>query len=341
MRYIMTVITKFRLLFVVLLSFLSLTAMAQTKKTVAVLDPICRDNTVNAFFKQMVRGAMESAVTNSEEYEAYDRSAFDLIQKELAFQQSGVVNDLQIKKMGEMAGVDYVLVSEMSSYDGYISVVVKILNITTGKYDRAVDDYMQLNPEAVKKKCNEMVLVLFGVIPSDIVSSTGNSALKNEILIWTQDKNDVQYCDGKYEGREEYFFVDLDDYSFNRRHFRIVFSFEAQEFTSTDDYWKMQYPVMISEGWRVIGVSLRENGQIFIETNNGENEYATGLTYIPRQYKEIDLEYDNGLVTINGVKLKVNMNEYNGDNTLSSINYGRGIAFLGYIHSVRVYNIED
>lgn len=152
-------------LLVVLLSVLSLTAFAQGGKTVAVLDPICRDNSVNAFFKQMVRGAMESAVTASEEYEAYDRAAFDMIQKEQAFQRTGAVNDSQIKKMGEMAGVDYVLVSEVSAYDGYLSAIVKILNVTTGRYDKSIDDYTELKPDAVKKKCNEMALSLFGAMP--------------------------------------------------------------------------------------------------------------------------------------------------------------------------------
>lgn len=149
-------------LFIILLSALSLTVVAQEKKTVAVLNPICRDNSVNAFYQQMVRGAMESAVTASEEYEAYDRSAFDMIQQEQAFQRTGAVNDSQILKMGEMAGVDYVLVPEVSAYDGYMSTIVKILNVTTGKYDKSVDDYTQLNPEDVKKKCSEMASSLFG-----------------------------------------------------------------------------------------------------------------------------------------------------------------------------------
>lgn len=149
-------------LFIILLSALSLTVVAQEKKTVAVLNPICRDNSVNAFYQQMVRGAMESAVTASEEYEAYDRSAFDMIQQEQAFQRTGAVSDSQIKKMGEMAGVDYVLVPEVSAYDGYMSTIVKILNVTTGKYDKSVDDYTQLNPEDVKKKCSEMASSLFG-----------------------------------------------------------------------------------------------------------------------------------------------------------------------------------
>lgn len=152
-----------KLLFI-LLSALSLTAFAQQKKTVAVLDPICRDNSVNGFFQQMVRGAMESAVTTSLEYEAYDRSAFDQIQKEQAFQRTGAVSDSQIKRMGELAGVDYVLVSEVTAYEGYLSAIVKILNVTTGKYDRSVDDYAQLNPEAVKTKCREMASSLFGAV---------------------------------------------------------------------------------------------------------------------------------------------------------------------------------
>ena len=127
-------------LIILLLSALSLTAVAQNKKTVAVLDPICRDNSVNVFFQQMVRGAMESAVTMSNEYEAYDRSAFDQIQKEQAFQRTGAVSDSQIKKMGELAGVDYVLVSEVSAYEGYLATIIKILNVTTGKYDKSADD---------------------------------------------------------------------------------------------------------------------------------------------------------------------------------------------------------
>ena len=150
-------------LLIILLSTLSLTAVAQNKKTVAVLDPICRDKSVNAFFQQMVRGAMESAVTASIEYEAYDRSAFDQIQKEQAFQRTGAVNDSQIKKMGELAGVDYVLVSEVSAYEGYLSTIIKILNVTTGKYDKSVDDYMELKPESVKNKCREMAASLFSL----------------------------------------------------------------------------------------------------------------------------------------------------------------------------------
>ena len=160
---------------IIVLTVLSLNTLAQEKKTVAVLDPICRDNSVNPFFQQMVRGAMESAVTTSSEYEAYDRSAFDQIQKEQAFQRTGAVNDSQIKKMGEMAGVDYVLVSEVSAYDGYLAAVIKILNVTTGKYDRSIDDFTELRPESVKSKCKELASSLFGELLSGGVRSKSRS----------------------------------------------------------------------------------------------------------------------------------------------------------------------
>ena len=91
----------------------------------------------------------------------------------------------------------------------------------------------------------------------------------------------------------------------------------------------------------LVGVCLHDDGDIFIETDNGDFEYGTGLTYFPERFKEINLEYDHGTLTINGVQRKIKMNEYNGDNILSSINFSSGNAFHGYIHSVRVYNIEN
>ncbi len=162
----------------ILLSVLSLTVFAQ-KKTVAVLDPICRDNSVNAFFKHMIRGVMESVVTASYEYEAYDRSALDQIQNEQAFQRSGAVNDSQIRKMGELAGVDYVLVSEVRAYEGYLSAIVKVLNVTTGQYDKSADDYMELKPDAIKIKCEEMASSLFKAPPSSL---TINEKVKYQVL---------------------------------------------------------------------------------------------------------------------------------------------------------------
>ncbi len=155
-----------RFLIFFMLSIFSLATLAQDKKTVAVLDPICRDGSINAFYQQLIRGTVESAVATSSEYQAFDRTAFDMIQKEQSFQRTGAVNDSQIRKMGEMAGVDYILISEVIAFEGYLSAIVKILNVTTGKYDKSVDDYTQLSPESVQSKCKEMASSIFKPTPS-------------------------------------------------------------------------------------------------------------------------------------------------------------------------------
>ena len=164
-------------LLLILLSALSLTAVAEEMKTVAVLDPICRDNSVSGFYQLTVRGAMETAITISEEYEAYDRAAFDLIQKEQAFQHNGNVSDKQIRQMGEMAGVDYVLVSEVSAEAGYLTAVFKILNVTTGKYDKTVNDLMELDPKKVKSKCEEKAASLFSTSQNSSRTAASSSLI--------------------------------------------------------------------------------------------------------------------------------------------------------------------
>ena len=161
-------------LLLILLSALSLTAVAQ-KKSVAVLNPICRDNSVNNFYQQIVRGSMESAVTMTDEFVAFDRTAFDKVLEEHKFQQSGAVDDAQIRRMGVYAGVDLVLVTEVSAYDGYISVLVKILNIETGESSRGLSELMEQTPPIVQSSCKELARKVFGIV--DFASRTRKGTL--------------------------------------------------------------------------------------------------------------------------------------------------------------------
>lgn len=169
--------------------------------------------------------------------------------------------------------------------------------------------------------------------------SQSNNTRKVGTLIYAQSKEINQYCDGKYSDKKEYFSADLDN--LNREHFRITFVFKAFSYKGTLDWTSEQYPLMLSEGWRVLGVCLHEDGSIYITTNNGDHSYKTNLTYTPNEYRKMDIEYDHGKLYVNENVYDVEMNEYNGDNTLSSIDYSSGNAFLGYINSVRVYNIDD
>lgn len=288
-------------------------------------------------------------------YEAYTRVNMSAIMDEHKFQRSGFVSDKQIKEIGKATGAKYILIAEVAYFDAKnITVTASIVDIETTKLKATADpEISPIDPDGMRESCIKIARSLLDMDNTSIGSSrkpsrpngSGNTtaqrpAHNNGVLIYGQSKEDIQFCDGKYEDMEEFFAVDLGE-RLNREHFRIIFMFEAMDYKGTLVWTTEQYPLVLSRGWRVLAICLHDDGSIYITTNNQEHEYSTGLKYSPGVGKEIDLEYNNGMVTINGVVLNVEMDEYGGDNVLSSINFSSGNAFYGYINSVRVYNIDD
>ena len=114
------------------------------------------------------------------------------------FQRSGAVNDAEVRQIGKMAGVDYVLVTEVSAESDYLMVMAKILNVETAKYDRAVDNLMQMTPPTVKEEYTVLAQKLFR-----INIQTGNQ--KGEI-IYEGDRYVGEYRDGKPNGKGKLFY---------------------------------------------------------------------------------------------------------------------------------------
>lgn len=133
---------------------------AQSKK-VAVMETKNIEG-VSAFQSNMVRGGMEVAVANAPGYEGYDRAAFDVIMKEQKFQRSGAVDDKQIREMGIMAGVQYVLVTEASSDGEGFFILAKLLDVETGQYGNAVNTFCEASGQEIYKASNELGAQLFG-----------------------------------------------------------------------------------------------------------------------------------------------------------------------------------
>ena len=154
---------KKSLIFTMLL-ILSLGLYSQDKK-VAVMETKAGQG-VSAFQANMIRGGMETAIANAKGYEGFDRSAFDIIMKEQGFQRSGAVDEAQIKELGQMAGVQYILVTEAESEDGYLYILAKILDVETGKYGKAYDKLCESNPASIRQACLELGERLFDVTMS-------------------------------------------------------------------------------------------------------------------------------------------------------------------------------
>ena len=183
---------------VFLLACLLLSALmtfAQTKK-VAILETVDREGRLTYSQKLLLRSNMARAVSNTIGYEAYDRSDVDMIMSEHDFQRTGMVSDVEIRKLGEMTGVSLILVTEgVLTGDGKIFVSAKILNIETGRVDMMDNLSMGLNTEAIQEGCTTLAKRLFGVTAT-------NSAIEKYTIKRLSSK-EYLYMD-KYMNKESY-----------------------------------------------------------------------------------------------------------------------------------------
>ena len=147
-----------------MLLLISVPAIAQNDapKTVAVWETKCSDNSITSFQSTMVRGSFETAIANAPGYAAYDRTAFDQILKEHDFQRSGAVADNQIISMGELVGVQYIIVPEAQSEGETFYIMVKMLDVESGKYGAAYDALCTTSLNDIRTTCINLGAKLFG-----------------------------------------------------------------------------------------------------------------------------------------------------------------------------------
>ena len=184
---------------VFLLSCLLLSALltfAQVTKKVAILEVVDREGRLSYSQKLLLRSNMARAVSNTTGYEAYDRSDVDVIMSEQDFQRTGMVSDVEIRKLGEMTGVSLILVTEgVLTGDGKIFVSAKILNIETGRVDMMDNLSMGLSTEAIQEGCTALAKHLFGI--------TASSTAMERYNIERMGPNEYIYM-GKYMDKKEY-----------------------------------------------------------------------------------------------------------------------------------------
>lgn len=189
-----------RIFFFFALVLISSAVVGQTKK-VAVMETKVNEG-VSSFQSNMVRGGMETAVANAPGYEGYDRAAFDVIMKEQNFQRSGAVDEGQITKLGQMAGVQFVLVTEASAEDGYFYLLAKLLDVETGRFVRSAEKLCLANPTDINKACNELGGLLFS---AEIVEN---------VQVVVNDENKKEKPNVKQDYQSEKIVIDLGEVSF-------------------------------------------------------------------------------------------------------------------------------
>ncbi len=172
-----------RLFTILLTCLLVLPALAQGEgvKKVAILEVVDREGTVSYGVKLQLRSSLTAAITQTPGYEAYDRVDMAAIFGEHDFQRTGVVNDEQIKKLGEMSGCDYVLITEAVMVDDYTMLLVaKLVDVTTGKIDSSVDTQIAPNAKGIRKGGEELAKQLF-IVEEPVVENDNTAQITEAI----------------------------------------------------------------------------------------------------------------------------------------------------------------
>ncbi len=130
---------------------LPLSAQIVKTKKVAILEVVDREGQLGYGMKLQLRASLTSAITQTPGYEGYDRVDMAAIFGEHDFQRTGAVSDEQIKKLGEMSGCDYVLITEAAKIDSdNLILVAKVVNVTTGKVEANADTMITANTNNIR-----------------------------------------------------------------------------------------------------------------------------------------------------------------------------------------------
>ncbi|MBR6848446.1 MAG: hypothetical protein IKM74_10000 [Bacteroidales bacterium] len=186
---------KKHILFFILLMAFSTMAMAQETKKVGVLPTVNRKGNVNEGVCLILQSQLAYAVTQKPGYEGYDRVDMGKIIDELDFQRTGLVSDDQIKELGKLNGVDYLLIAEVANYDiNHVVITAKILNAETARLESTVPgEIASTNPKEMRESCMNVANMLLG---GTVVTTT-----KTGVLTKGQD---FYYLDGQRITDERY-----------------------------------------------------------------------------------------------------------------------------------------
>ena len=152
-----------KIFFLTCLMLSAVIVFAQETKKVAILEVVDREGQLSYSHKLLLRSSLAKAVSNTAGYEAYDRTDIDAIMSEQDFQRTGMVNGDQIKRLGEMIGVAYILVSEGAMMgDDHIFLTAKLLNVETAKLEMTDNQMVGMSPLELQKGCEALANTLFG-----------------------------------------------------------------------------------------------------------------------------------------------------------------------------------
>lgn len=136
-------------------------AVAQ-RKSIAILETYCAEGNISNAYLMMIGSNIETGIIKNPSYTAYNRAQVRALMSEHKFERSGLVKDEDIRELGKMAGVDYVLASEAALLENQVFVTAKVLNVVSGRYEMSDNELMDYNPSAIQRGCQNLAAKLLG-----------------------------------------------------------------------------------------------------------------------------------------------------------------------------------
>lgn len=158
--------------FILFLLLFSTAMFAQEVKRVAILETVDKENKISYANKLILRASLSKAITQTEGYEAYDRTDVDAIMSEQDFQRTGMVSNDQIKRLGEMTGANYILVAEAVQVDyKNMFITAKLLDVETARTIMTDNVMMGTSADEIQAGCKTLSEKLFSNTPTNKTSS--------------------------------------------------------------------------------------------------------------------------------------------------------------------------
>jgi hypothetical protein len=125
----------FLLIITVFLFSINLSAQ---KKKVAVFESF--GTSITSDMKQAVVDVIQEGIFNSEQYTVLERTQIAGVMKEFEFQNTGLVDDEQLLKMGKAAGADYTCFASITSFGTNFQIACKLIEAESAelKYSKSM-----------------------------------------------------------------------------------------------------------------------------------------------------------------------------------------------------------
>ena len=153
---------KVFLVLLAVVAFIPIWGQNNDVKRVAILEIVDKEEQISYGVKLMIRSNLAEAITETSGYEGFDRVDISSIMSEHNFQRTGLVSDTDIKRLGEMTGAQYILVTEVIKLDELnLYIAAKILNVESARIDKAMNVQTTIDATDIQQMSKTMAEELF------------------------------------------------------------------------------------------------------------------------------------------------------------------------------------